>query len=307
MKNVCSILIIVLLFFGFNYNNKSQDALSNENKKVIKSIKSKAFKVRKIRKRLKTDEIEYDYDNYIKEFDKNGKIIKEVNYFVDGEETEIEYLYDDKDSLIEKIVYDINDDEREIKYALKYEYENNKLKNVYGLNDEKEVIRVSEYIYNENGFTVLEFYEGKKEEKENNILKKYNNNYQEISFEKNWDDGKYREKRLYFYNENNKLDSINNYYEDNLLFKHKYTFQDSVSIVQLINYQVESEGKLVWTREYNKNDEVISFIQNVNKKTNDALQYYDYKYDEYGNWIEKKLSHNIVLYKITKREIEYYD
>lgn len=307
MKHFKYILALFVLIIGAYYESEGQVDTLNNTKKSIKSIKSQAFKVRKVSKRLKTSEIEYDYENYQRDYFEDGRIKRELQYFIDDEEQEIEYIYDEKDSLIKKNIFDISDDDRELKYSFSYEYENDTLKIVYGLDDDDEVIRIGEYIYYEGGYSVLEYDKDDKDDKSKHILKKYNQDYQEISYESKWNDGKYLEKRLYFYNKDNKLDSINNYNDGKLLFKHVYTYGDSLSTVELINYQVEEDGFLVWTRRYNQKEEVVSFIQNVSKKTNDALRYYSYKYDDYGNWIEKNESYNVVLYKIVKREIEYYD
>jgi len=307
MIHSCFCLILFsILFLSISESNGQVDSSKNS-PKAIKSIKSQVYKVRKIRKSLKTDEIEYDYDNYQRDYFEDGRIKRELQYFVEDEEQEIEYIYDVKDSLIKKNIYDISDDDREIKYSYSYEYDNDTLKMVYGLDDDNEVIRIGEYTYYEGNYIVLEYDKDEKEDKSSHILKKYNDKYQEISYENKWNDGKYLEKRLYFYNEDEKLDSINNYYDHKLLFKHIYTYEDSIYTVKLINYQIESEGKVIWTREYNLNEDVISFIQHIGKKTNDKLRYYHYEYDKNGNWIEKKENYNTILYKIVKREIEYYD
>lgn len=307
MIHSCFCLILIsILFLSISESNGQVDSL-NSSPKAIKSIKSQAYKVKKKGKRLKTSEIEYDYENYQRDYFEDGRIKRELQYFVEDEEQEIEYVYDVKDSLIKKNIYDISDDDREIKYSYSYEYDNDTLKMVYGLDDDNEVIRIGEYTYYEGNYIVLEYDKDEKEDKSSHILKKYNDKYQEISYENKWNDEKYLEKRLYFYNEDEKLDSINNYYDHKLLFKHIYTYEDSIYTVKLINYQIESEGKVIWTREYNLNEDVISFIQHIGKKTNDKLRYYHYEYDKNGNWIEKKENYNTILYKIVKREIEYYD
>jgi hypothetical protein len=96
MIHSCFCLILFsILFLSISESNGQVDSSKNS-PKAIKSIKSQVYKVRKIRKSLKTDEIEYDYDNYQRDYFEDGRIKRELQYFVEDEEQEIEYIYDVK-------------------------------------------------------------------------------------------------------------------------------------------------------------------------------------------------------------------
>lgn len=307
MKIVSSILVIVFLFFGFNYNSNSQDVLSNENKKVIKSIKSQAFNVGMSRNDTLTFKIENDIENYVKEFNKNGLIEWEYQYFYDKKSVALNYIYDNNDLLKKKIIYKLKDSAKILDTIIEYGYNDKKLDSEYKYDSNDNLIKIVKYDYNKNGYSSYEYFYGKFDEKGNNKLIKYNSLEQIISIERNWKDGKYLDREYFYYNEANLLDSTITFANDKKLYEEIYQYNESEMSIKYYNYYSNTDKILINEERYNSNKEIISIINNENTDLKNGNKYFQYVYDENGNWIKKLESNKNSLEKIVKREIEYYD
>lgn len=300
------IFFFLIIIFLNNHNLKAEGDSLLMNKKKIMKITSQASKVREVRRRQIIKEIEYDYDNYIKEFDKNGNEILSIQKFVDNVDEQIEMKYDDKNRLIEKIIYDEIGEDKELRYSMKYEYLDDTLMKVSGFNDDNELIRVGAYTYKRGGYSVFEYDAQDKENSDEYIQKRFNENGKEISYEKEMEDGVFKSRRISYYNSDNKLDCILNFYNNKLLFKHVYTQENDTSKVQMYSYYKEVNEKLVWERHYNNLDDVIYFHKFDEDPKREIINFYKYKYDENGNWIRREDYFFKNMFEVVERKIEYY-
>lgn len=301
------IFFFLVIIFLNNNNLKAEGDSLLMNKKKIMKITSQASKVKEIRGRQLIKELEYDYGNYIKEFDRNGNEILSMNKFVDGKDEQIEMKYDDKNRLIEKIIYDDIGEDKELRYSLKYEYVDDTLRQVRGFDDDNELTRVAAYTYKVGEYSVFEYDAKNMDDSDEYIQKTFNENGKEISFEKDMEDGQFQSRRLSYYNSDNKLDEVVNYKGDDLLFRHNFIFEADTTRVQLYGYYNKEEKKLIWVRHYNNLDDVTYFKKFDDDPKRQIINIFKYEYDENGNWIKReKYSYNTLI-EIVERKIEYYD
>lgn len=273
----------------------------------IKSIRSQAYKIQKLNNEVKTDKIDYSDDNYLKEFYKNGKLKRHLIYFLEDMVSKTECTYNEQDSLIKISIYEMGDDNKDLNYSYSYKYINDTLKTMYVLDENNEVIRIGEYTYYDDGFSILEYDKDKKDDNKNLVLKKYNTKKQKISLKSYWVEGEYIDSEYNYYNDDNKLDSTLIFYGEELISKFKYTYEDTVYKKLQFTYDENNNEELYIEIVFNLKDEIISYKRYSDDPFYNNSMTYSYSYDKYGNWIEQKVLLDKELISVIKREIEYYD
>lgn len=303
MRNInCKILNLSLIIFGLLLINACSDIHTQ-----IKSIKSQAYEVHKLKNEVKIDKIDYSEDNYLREFYPNGKLKRHLIYFLDEMVSKTEFIYDDKDSLIKMNVYQKSDNNIDLINSYSCEYENDNLKTIYVFDENNEVIGIDEFTYFDNGFRTLGYFKDKKDDNKYYILREYNKKNQQISLKSNWVEEEFKDIEYSYYNDNNKLDSTLSFYEDKLVSKIIYTYEDSIYKQMKFMCDDNINGDLYTINVYNLKDEIISYIRLNDDPLYNSSTTYLYFYDKYGNWIEQKVILDEELISIIKREIEYYE
>ncbi len=315
MINILQYSTLVLLFFGLINSTPIQNSKRNEKPK-IKTIKKVEYfvgpdnKILKRKKALST----FKYD--IQEFNKQGNISRQGSYDKNGNlKTLYSYIYNNYGDQIELV-------SMSAKTGIK----------TYGR---------SEYVYNKKNRIKVKHHESGNQYKPKKSVSKTEFFYKDGNLIKKVTEEIWLEKKsiatvLFEYNDLNKVDSSIEYINEKHLFKKiNYKYDEKGNLEESHGTTYPKGGSPEYIKQYQKFDGKENVIENVYETGNDYYskelfqynnaglktkyqkyekddeiiidEYYEYKYDKYGNWITliKKFPSTENVW-ITEREIKYY-
>ena len=114
-------------------------------------------------------------------------------------------------------------------------------------------------------------------------------------------------KTIYYYDTINNQTKFTEYKKGKIheIYTHKYDCNNNLIEIQWLDTLGQCNNKTVF--EYNDNSDLLkecTFDKNHNIIIKNT---FDYAFDKYGSWIEKRQYVNDSLTQITKREIKYYE
>ncbi|WP_109299989.1 hypothetical protein [Aquimarina sp. AU474] len=291
------LLIIISLFLVFS-SCEAQEKKRISEKKIKKEYYEYYSKPGLNAKVKHIEDLKYEGSEE-RQYDLHGNIIKKIY----SSKTVIRYLYDNEQNLLREEIYNSED-----KLITKKNYErNNKNKSLVTGQIQirnKDTISNERNTYDKNGNLILsEFiknsvwekafaYEydekGRKVLKHDYIIERY---------------GGYP-KALYKYDEfdnlirTKELDSNNN-----LIRSATYKYDERKNKIEYI--LLSEPNKTVISKEFTTYDTFDNIKSISNNKNGENQQEYKYKYNEYGDWIEKTFYYSGYVDQYVKRKIEY--
>lgn len=207
------------------------------------------------------------------EGDDNGLILKEFKHYLDGSFDTTEYFYDNQHRIVKTIT---TTDEGEVEQEMLNEYEGDQLVRTSISDGDGNLLRISEYLVDENGHTV-EFKQTDNETGEStHLVTQYNDaghKETEISYD---EDGDIISQVLFKEDDKGRLISMTEQGESKNTIT-SFTYDDQGNIIQ--QTEQDGEGKLLMSikREYDENNNMLQSEVFVESRGRSLPQHYEIK------------------------------
>jgi len=216
-------------------------------------------------------------------------------------------IYNPDGNILEKHTYYVQKDHWSKTYTCEYSM-TGELINMSRLNGVGKSIRKIVFNYDNNGNNNEQTEYKVKNEIEiisNKIIYKYNDNRNKIEGNKYISDGTFSKGWIAKYdNKGNILEK--KWYKSNKVYymKQIYQYDEKGNMTEFTKYD-EPNGKISFkqTFKYSKNGDPISKSEGIEDTYDET---YEYKYDEFNNWVRKVIFINGVPKYIQERDIVYY-
>jgi len=220
----------------------------------------------------KTKEINYfSYDkiNYINEYNKNEKLIKQTNYDYDGKTISSIEEYNEDEKLVKRIKYYYR--YNGIDYIKEFDKNRNLIKRIEYRYDGQTIDYINEYNENEKLVKKTNYWSDGKTITQ---INEYNENEKVITVKLYQKDGK-TITQIDEYNENEKLLKKTEYYVDGKTIMFMNEYNENEKLIKAKFYQ--DDGKTISSiNEYNPNDqETKTTYYDLNGKTIDLIREYN--------------------------------
>ena len=288
MKNI-KYFVIIFLIIQYACGTKKSIVINengnvNGNEKMIKSIKQLIiFKPNEIiSQAIKSNRdsvLEVKFNSY-KIFTKNKKVLEHIQHKINGE-------------LLHKRINTLDKNGRLIG-GKKY-------------NSNGDIIETWKFSYDDNGNTAEVNYYNIDGTVSRKMVNKHDDKNNWLGYTNYNSDGKVTGQYTNIYSENGNLKEKNRFNSDgSLLNRRTFEYDDNGNAI--IEKAYKSDGSImVYKSEYDKLNNVVEKYS-INEKGEQTKQNsFSYVYDQYGNWITKKISSDGVLGSIWERKIEYYN